>query len=77
MNPARAFGPDVFNGAWQYCWIYLFGPVLGIWLASFLLEAFATPGEKCDERKFEPLLECTANYGERRLDNTGISANYA
>ena len=30
MNPARAFGPYVFLGAWQNYWIYALGPLIGI-----------------------------------------------
>lgn len=30
MNPARAFGPYIFLGDWQFFWIYLAGPLFGI-----------------------------------------------
>lgn len=39
MNPARAFGPYVFNGQWQHFWIYLVGPTAGILMAAFLMKA--------------------------------------
>ena len=34
MNPARAFGPYVFLGDWQYFWIYALGPLVGILLGG-------------------------------------------
>jgi MIP family channel proteins len=37
MNPARAFGPYVFDGQWQFYWIYALGPLAGIVLAAFLM----------------------------------------
>jgi aquaporin NIP len=30
MNPARAFGPYLFDGQWSFYWIYALGPLLGI-----------------------------------------------
>ena len=36
MNPARAFGPFLALGEWQYFWIYLLGPVAGITAAAVL-----------------------------------------
>lgn len=36
MNPARAFGPYVFLGAWETYWIYAIGPVIGIAAAALL-----------------------------------------
>jgi aquaporin Z len=35
MNPARAFGPQLFSGNWGEGWIYYLGPVLGALLAAF------------------------------------------
>jgi aquaporin TIP len=34
MNPARAFGPELWSGNWGEGWIYYLGPVLGALLAS-------------------------------------------
>lgn len=34
MNPARAFGPYVFLGDWQFYWIYAVGPFVGILLGG-------------------------------------------
>jgi len=39
MNPARAFGPYVFDGQWQYYWIYLVGSFAGIWIAALFIAA--------------------------------------
>jgi MIP family channel proteins len=36
MNPARAFGPYVFLGDWQYYWVYAFGPLIGILLGGLV-----------------------------------------
>lgn len=44
MNPARAFGPYVFDGQWQFYWIYALGPLAGIVLAAFLMR-FLRSGE--------------------------------
>lgn len=29
LNPARSFGPALYNGLWEYHWIYWIGPILG------------------------------------------------
>lgn len=39
MNPARAFGPYVFHGQWQYFWIYALGPCAGTLAAAFLMRS--------------------------------------
>lgn len=39
MNPARAFGPYIFLGQWQYFWIYVLGPCAGTLAAAFLMRA--------------------------------------
>ena len=36
MNPARAFGPYLFHGQWQYFWIYAGGPLVGILAAGLV-----------------------------------------
>ncbi|MCB1379728.1 MAG: aquaporin [Alphaproteobacteria bacterium] len=41
MNPARAFGPYVFDGQWQYFWIYVAGPVTGILAAALVMRALS------------------------------------
>jgi MIP family channel proteins len=38
MNPARAFGPELWSGNWGEGWIYYLGPVLGALLASGVYE---------------------------------------
>ena len=35
MNPARAFGPELWSGNWGEGWIYYIGPVLGALIAAF------------------------------------------
>ncbi len=38
MNPARAFGPELWSGNWGEGWIYYVGPVAGALLASSVYE---------------------------------------
>jgi hypothetical protein len=38
MNPARAFGPELWSGNWGEGWIYYLGPVAGALLASQVYE---------------------------------------
>jgi aquaporin TIP len=38
MNPARAFGPQLWSGMWGEGWIYYLGPVLGALLAAAAYE---------------------------------------
>lgn len=42
MNPARAFGPYIFLGDWQYFWIYVAGPLLGIIAGGYLWNFMST-----------------------------------
>jgi aquaporin Z len=30
MNPARSIGPALISGHWEYYWIYLLAPILGM-----------------------------------------------
>ncbi|TMI98602.1 MAG: aquaporin [Bacillati bacterium ANGP1] len=39
MNPARAFGPALFSGAWQNHLVYWLGPLLGGAAAAWLYES--------------------------------------
>lgn len=39
MNPARAFGPYIFDGQWGYYWIYAVGPLVGILVAALFMMA--------------------------------------
>ena len=36
MNPARAFGPALVSGMWEYHYVYWIGPVLGGSMAGLL-----------------------------------------
>lgn len=38
MNPARAFGPYVFHGDWEFFWIYAAGPLLGVAAGGYLYD---------------------------------------
>ncbi|EHB05804.1 Aquaporin-8 [Heterocephalus glaber] len=40
MNPARAFGPAVVAGHWDFHWIYWLGPLLGGLLVGLLIRFF-------------------------------------
>ncbi|XP_066598606.1 aquaporin AQPAe.a-like [Prorops nasuta] len=35
MNPARSFGPALWNGAWKNQWLYWLGPTAGGFLGSY------------------------------------------
>jgi len=39
MNPARAFGPALFSGAWQNHLVYWLGPLLGGAAAAWVYES--------------------------------------
>jgi aquaporin related protein len=39
MNPARSFGPALFNNQWSQHWIYWIGPLTGAIVSSFLYKA--------------------------------------
>ncbi|XP_062136886.1 aquaporin-like [Drosophila sulfurigaster albostrigata] len=50
MNPARTFGPAVWNNFWEYHWIYWVSPMVSSALTAFLWKyAFKPTGEKPDE----------------------------
>jgi aquaporin Z len=36
MNPARSFGPALVSGHWEYYWVYLIAPLMGMNLAYYL-----------------------------------------
>ncbi|KAK0090388.1 hypothetical protein PV325_000670 [Microctonus aethiopoides] len=40
MNPARTFGPALWNGAWTDQWVYWIGPVLGALLGTYTYQVF-------------------------------------
>ncbi|MDP8956866.1 MAG: aquaporin [Actinomycetota bacterium] len=39
MNPARAFGPELVQGAWDDFWVWYLGPIVGGAAAALLYEA--------------------------------------
>jgi len=43
LNPARSFGPALFEGRLDVAWIYFVGPVIGALLGAFLYEVI-----RCD-----------------------------
>jgi MIP family channel proteins len=43
MNPARAFGPALFSGAWNNHWVYWIGPLLGGGVAGLLYHTIYRP----------------------------------
>lgn len=47
MNPARAFGPFLALGDWQYFWIYLLGPVAGITSAAVVFNMIFLNKPQC------------------------------
>ena len=49
VNPARSFGPAVFDcTAWGDFWIMLVGPLVGALLAAVCWKAIATPSQKAN-----------------------------
>jgi MIP family channel proteins len=40
MNPARAFGPEIWSGNWGQGWIYYLGPALGALVAALGYDYF-------------------------------------
>nr|XP_020040249.1 aquaporin-8 [Castor canadensis] len=45
MNPARAFGPAVMAGHWDFHWIYWLGPLLAGLLVGLLIRFFIGDGK--------------------------------
>lgn len=39
MNPARSFGPAIWNGDFQHHWVYWVGPLLAAVLTSLAYKA--------------------------------------
>jgi len=54
MNPARAFGPALVSGQWNFQLVYWIGPMLGAVLASVIYNLFLMPD---DEEEEVPSLE--------------------
>ena len=45
MNPARSFGPALWNNSWLNHWIFWFGPITGSFNASALYKTIFWPKE--------------------------------
>ncbi|XP_067214234.1 aquaporin AQPAe.a-like isoform X3 [Linepithema humile] len=65
MNPARSFGPAIWNSAWKDQWIYWLGPIMGALLGTYAYQVlFAEKQPKTrksicltDEKSFDILLQ--------------------
>ncbi|KAF7993064.1 hypothetical protein HCN44_005845 [Aphidius gifuensis] len=40
MNPARTFGPALWNNAWNHQWVYWIGPTVGALLGTYTYQIF-------------------------------------
>lgn len=40
MNPARSFGPALWNNDWTNQWVYWFGPTIGAFLGTYVYQIF-------------------------------------
>ncbi|KAI4479496.1 hypothetical protein M0804_010893 [Polistes exclamans] len=40
MNPARSFGPALWNNDWTNQWVYWFGPTIGALLGTYVYKVF-------------------------------------
>lgn len=49
MNPARSFGPAIWNSKWDNHWIYWVGPITGSVVASLLYRCLFLPVTKDKE----------------------------
>ncbi|XP_077276169.1 aquaporin AQPAe.a-like isoform X2 [Temnothorax americanus] len=46
LNPARTFGPAVWNGHWTYHWVYWLGPIGGAVIAALIYRSLFSPKTK-------------------------------
>lgn len=58
MNPARSFGPALWNNQWGHHWVYWFGPIGGALISSFMYRIIFGVPEKVEEE--EPVPEAVA-----------------
>ncbi|XP_065219345.1 aquaporin-like isoform X2 [Planococcus citri] len=56
LNPARSFGPALYNGLWEYHWIYWVGPILGTLITAVPYRLIFKPShmEVIPESKRDP-----------------------
>ncbi|XP_058798980.1 aquaporin AQPAe.a-like isoform X2 [Phymastichus coffea] len=54
MNPARSFGPALWNSNWDNHWVYWFGPIGGALLASLAYKTVFSPKDDEDEEMTIP-----------------------
>lgn len=58
MNPARSFGPALWNNQWRHHWVYWFGPIGGALIFSFMYRIIFGVPDKVEEE--EPVPEAVA-----------------
>lgn len=60
LNPARSFGPAVWNNYWQDHWIYWLGPIGGSIIATLIYRCLFSPKRKNQEHDTETLNDVEA-----------------
>lgn len=53
LNPARSFGPAVWNNYWDHHWIYWLGPIGGSIIATLIYRCLFSPKTKNQEHDTE------------------------
>lgn len=49
LNPARSFGPAIWNGHWNDHWVYWLGPIAGAIIAALIYRCLFSPRAKSQE----------------------------